>query len=56
MDPPLDGSVKGIESTVGALFGHGEDRGHQRHRQRDREGVRRAGKRMGEIIRLEASL
>ena len=28
---------KAIESTVGALFGHGEDRGHQKHRQRDRE-------------------
>ena len=28
---------KAIESTVGALFGHGEDRGHQKHRHRDRE-------------------
>ena len=26
-----------IESTVGALFGHGEYRGHQKHRHRDRE-------------------
>ena len=28
---------KAIESTVGALFGPGEDRGDQKHRHRDRE-------------------
>ena len=58
-------SEKAIESTVGALFGHGEDRGHQKHRPRDREESTKSrciktkrddtdseeqGKRMGEII------
>ena len=28
---------KAIESTFGALFGHGEDRGDQKHRHLDRE-------------------
>ena len=28
---------KAFESTAGALFGHGEDRGHQKQRHRDRE-------------------
>ena len=58
-------SEKAIESTVGALFGHGEDRGHQKHRHRDREESTKSrciktkrddtdseeqGKRTGEII------
>ena len=56
---------KAIESTVGALFGPGEDRGDQKHRHRDREESTKSsciktkrddtdseeqGKRMGEII------
>ena len=56
---------KAIESTVGALFGHGEYRGHQKHRHRDREESTKSrciktkrddtdseeqDKRMGEII------